>query len=271
MAEESVDITINKRKRKRKRIEEYFFITFLLPIAIIFIWQIAGDKGWLNASICPSPSRILAAFMKQIGKGSLQNNILVSLRRVVIGYTIGATLGVLVGIVTGLSRLADRILSLTFETLRPIPIIAWVPVLILWTGIGEKSKIIVIIIGSFWSVFLNAADGIRNVDKKYIEVSTIFMKSRQEVITKVVLPAALPSIFTGLRLGVGTAWISVIGAELIAASAGLGYLISYSREMSQPANMFVGVFTIGIIGCLINVLIKQLEKKALKWNVNTRG
>lgn len=271
MAEESDRNAANKKKKKHKRIDEHFAITLILPVAVIILWQVAGSRGWLNASICPSPTRIVAAFMKQIGKGSLQNNVLVSLQRVVIGYAIGAVLGVLIGIITGLSRLADRILSLTFETLRPIPIIAWVPVLILWTGIGEESKIIVIVIGSFWSVFLNAADGIRNVDKKYIEVSTIFMKSRQEVITKVVLPAALPSIFTGLRLGVGTAWISVIGAELIAASAGLGYLISYSREMSQPANMFVGVFTIGIIGCLINVLIRQLEKRALKWNVNTRG
>lgn len=257
--------------KHKKRLDQYILVSFVLPVLLIAFWEYASRKGLIRASIFPSPSKIYEAFLKQVDKGTLQKHIFVSLRRVLFGYIFGSSFGILLGILTGLSRLVNRILTLIFELLRPIPIIAWVPVLILWCGIGEETKIIVITIGSFWAVLLNTTDGIRNVDKKYIEVSTLFMKSKAEVILKVVVPAALPSIFTGLRIGVGTAWISVIGAELIAASAGLGYLISYSREMSQPASMFVGVFTIGIIGCLINILIRQIEKRVLKWNVNTRG
>jgi sulfonate transport system permease protein len=259
-----------EKGRKKKKVEDYFVIGLILPILLIIGWEVAANAGLVNQSILPGPSRILKSFIKQMKNMSLEENVLVSLQRVAIGYVIGAFFGILMGIFTGLYRLFNRIVSLGFEILRPIPVIAWVPVLILISGIGETSKIIVIVIGTFWSVFLNTSDGIRNVDKKLIEVSTIFKKRKLAVITKVILPAALPSIFTGLRLGVGTAWISVIGAELIAASSGLGFLISYSREMSQPASMFVGVFTIGLIGCLINILIRQLERHLLKWNVDVR-
>jgi sulfonate transport system permease protein len=159
-------------------------------------------------------------------------------------------------------------MSLIVGLLRPIPIVAWVPVLILWMGIGEASKVTVIAIGSFWPVLLNVTDGIRNVDVKYKEVAQVFIKPKRIELFRVILPGALPMIFTGLRISVGTAWVSVIGAELIASSSGLGYLIQYSRELSQPANMLVGVFAIGIIGLLINKLIVVIEKYALHWNRN---
>ena len=122
-------------------------------------------------------------------------------------------------------------------------------------------KIIVIAIGTFWPVLLNVVSGIRNVDKKYLEVSTIFRKSRFTTITKVVLPAAMPSIFTGLRIASGNALMGVIGAEMFAASSGLGYMVSYAREMSQPAKMLGGVFVIGVLGCLLNTAVASLEKK----------
>jgi sulfonate transport system permease protein len=260
-----------KTSRPRRRLDEYLLVSLVLPVLLIVLWEVAGKSGWLNSSIFPPPSKIFESFLKQIDKGSLQKNILVSLERVALGYLLGSVAGITLGVITGLSRLANRACLLIFELLRPIPIIAWVPVLILWTGIGEQSKIIVIAIGTFWSVLINTTDGIRNVDKKYLEVSRLFMKSRYEMIAKVILPAALPNIFTGLRIGIGAAWLSVIGAELIAASAGLGFLISYSREMSQPSAMFVGVLTIGVIGCLINIFIRTVEKKLLKWHVETRG
>jgi sulfonate transport system permease protein len=257
-------------RKERKKLDELWFVSIVIPILLILVWELASRKGLIKATILPSPSRICEAFLKQIDKGTLQKHILVSLKRVLVGYTLGAAFGIVLGTLMGLSRLVNRSLRFLTEILRPIPIIAWVPVLILWSGIGERSKIIVIAIGSFWAILINVTDGIHNVDRKYIEVSTIFMKSKPDVITKVIFPAALPSVFTGLRIGIGSAWISVIGAELIAASSGLGFLISYSRELQQPANMLVGVFTIGIIGWLINVLIRSVEKRLLKWNVNTR-
>jgi len=254
---------------KRKRdISDYFFFGLLVPLILIIAWELACQNGLIKMTILPPPSRIFDALLKQLDKGSLQKNIVVSLRRVALGYLLGASSGVVLGTMMGLFRPFERAMRFIIEILRPIPIIAWVPVLILWSGIGERSKIIVIAIGTFWSVLINVIDGIRNVDKKYIEVSTIFMKPKWKVIKMVILPAATPNIFTGLRLGVGSAWISVIAAEMIAASSGLGFLISYSRELTQPANMLVAVFVIGLIGWSINLLLRMVERRFLRWNVN---
>lgn len=252
--------------RKKKKFEDAFAVSLIIPVVLIVLWQLAANSGKINVQLFPSPAKICQAFVKSVGNGKIQANILISLKRVLIGYLYGAVLGVVIGVILGLSKKTYRLFSLLLEILRPIPIIAWVPVLIMLLGIGEISKIIVIMIGSFWSIFLNTYDGIRNVDAKYLEVSDMFMKSKTETVLRVMLPAALPSIFTGLRIGIGSAWISVIGAELIASSAGLGYMISYSREMAQPANMYVAVFIIGIIGYLINAILRTIEKKALRWN-----
>lgn len=252
--------------KKRKKLEDRFLVSLIIPLVLIILWQLAANRGTINIQLFPSPAKIGQAFVKNILNGKLQDNILISLKRVLAGYVYGAALGIAAGIFLGLSGKAYRLFSFLLEILRPIPIIAWVPVLIMLLGIGEASKIIVIMIGSFWSVFLNTYDGIRNVDGKYLEVANMFRKKKLETVLRVMLPAALPGIFTGLRVGIGSAWVSVIGAELIASSAGLGYMISYSREMAQPANMYTAVFVIGIIGYLINLLLKLMEKKALRWN-----
>ncbi len=251
---------------KKKKWEDRFLASLIIPIIFIVLWQLAANHGTINVQLFPSPARIWQAFLNSVENGKLQINILISLRRVIIGYVYGAALGISVGVILGLSKKTYRLFSFLLEILRPIPIIAWVPVLIMIFGIGEMSKIIAILIGSFWSIFLNTYDGIQNVDGKYLEVANMFMKTKYETIFRVIVPATLPSIFTGLRIGIGSAWISVIGAELIASSAGLGYMISYSREMAQPANMYVSVLIIGIIGYLINAVLKLIERKSLRWN-----
>lgn len=243
----------------------------ILPILLLILWEIASRAGIIRPTILPAPGKILSAAGNLISKGTLQTDIGISLSRVVKGYVFGAALGVTVGILMGIFPIVERILCLLTDIFRPIPIVAWVPVLILWMGIDESSKVTVIAIGTFWPVLLNVTDGIRNVDVKYKEVAFVLRKNMWITLTKVIFPAALPQIFTGLRVGVGTAWVSVIGAELIASSSGLGYLISYSRELSQPANMLVGVFSIGLIGMLINKILVQLEKHSLKWNVNLKS
>lgn len=242
--------------------------SLLIPIVILIIWEAASRAGYIRPTILPAPSGILNSAVKLIKKGTLQKDIMISLSRVAKGYVLGAALGIIVGIIMGIFPVAENLLNLVMGLLRPIPIIAWVPVLILWMGIDEASKVTVIAIGTFWPVLLNVVDGIRNVDVKYKEVAYVLLKSRRVTLLKVIFPAALPGIFTGLRVGIGTAWVSVIGAELIASSSGLGYLISYSRELSQPGNMLVGVFSIGIIGLLINNLLVALEKYSLRWNQN---
>ncbi len=238
----------------------------IVPLVLLALWEVAGWLGYIPKTILPRPSLILEATIRLIRKTTLQKDIGISLYRVIRGYLIGASLGIVVGIILGIFRSAENLLSLLLNILRPIPIIAWVPVLILWMGIGETSKVTVIAIGTFWPVLLNTIDGIHNVDKKYKEVAALFKKSRFVTLRKVVFPAAIPTIFTGLRISIGSAWISVIGAEMIASSSGLGYLISYSRELAQPASMLVGVFVIGLIGTLINSLLLLLQRKLVYWN-----
>lgn len=245
----------------------YFVLPLALPLLLIVVWEMLSKKGFIRPTILPPPSDIWLVLVDMTMSGELPKHLLVSLGRVIKGFSVGALLGLVVGVLIGLSPRVERALVLITGLLRPIPIIAWVPVLILWMGIDEASKITVIAIGSFWPVLLNVVHGIRNTDKKYVEVATILEKSRWTLLTKVVLPSALPSIFTGIRIGIGIAWMSVVGAELIAASSGVGYMIMYARELSQADVMLVGVISIGVTGLLIDFLIRTLETRLLKWNV----
>jgi sulfonate transport system permease protein len=144
--------------------------------------------------------------------------------------------------------------------------IAWIPILILLLGIDEGSKIALIAIGSFWPVLLNTSRGIKNTDKKLIEVGVMLEKSRFQMLVKVILPSAFPFIFTGIRLGVGNAWSCVVTAEVIAAATGIGYVIMYARELMQPDVLLVGVFTIGVVGLMLDAVLLRVEKKVLRWN-----
>lgn len=246
--------------KKRLKAAE-FLISLIIPVFLLIVWEVLASQGVIKETIMPRPSKIGSALWKLVLNGKLPRDIGISLRRVLVGYFTGAAFGIIFGIALGLFPKLNKLFSLLFELLRPIPIIAWVPVLILWVGIDEKSKIIVISIGTFWPVLLNVIGGIKNVDKKYLEVSAVFMKSKAETIVKVVLPAALPSIFTGLRIASGNALMGVIGAEMFAASSGLGYMVAYAREMSQPAKMLGGVFVIGILGCILNTVVNSIEKR----------
>ena len=201
-----------------------------------------------------------------VSDGTLANYVGVSLMRVFEGYLLGGGVGLVLGLILGLSRKLEAVANLFIGLLRPIPPIAWIPVLILAFGIGEESKVLVIAIGSFWSLLLNTIEGVRAADHKLIELSRVLVKDRRTVLTKIILPSAVPSIVTGARLGMSRAWGCVVTAEMIAASAGLGYLIQYARELSQPALMFVGVAMIGLIGLVIDAVMMAVQKKLTYWN-----
>jgi sulfonate transport system permease protein len=242
----------------------------LFPVLLMGIWELCSDLGVAKSTLLPSPSLIFRTFIELLLSGELFHHLSISIWRVLQGYVIGALLGIVIGILCGLFEKVEAALSLVLGFLRPIPVIAWVPVFILWMGIDEASKITVIAIGSFWPVLVNVIDGIRNVDKKYLEVARILEKNSWQILTKVIFPSALPNIFTGLRVGIGIAWMCVVGAELIAASSGIGYLIMYARELLQSDVMYVGVFSIGLTGFLIDKLLRIVERKLLKWNINNK-
>lgn len=267
MADTKSEFYVLKIKNSKVLKKTSVFLTALIvPIIILITWEYLSRNGYIKVLILPSPSDILIAYMDLIKSGRLFDNLWISISRVGQGYMVGAALGLIVGIIVGLFKRIEIAVSIVLGFLRPIPIIAWMPVLILWMGIDEGSKVAVIAIGSFWPVLINVISGIRSVDKKYLEVANIFEKNKFQILLSVVLPSALPSIFTGLRLGIGIAWMCVVGAELIASASGIGYLIMYSREMLQPDIMFAGVFSIGLIGLLIDNGLELLEKRLLKWH-----
>jgi sulfonate transport system permease protein len=233
---------------------------------LLAVWEILVRLGILNGSIFPAPSRIMESYIDMLNRGRMQKHLLISLIRVIKGFCVGSTLGLTTGIAIGLSSAIHHLLASLIGLLRPIPMVAWIPLLILWLGIDEASKVTLIAIGTFWPVLINTSRGIKNCDKKLLEVGIILEKTRFQMLTEVVLPSAFPFIFTGLRLGVGSAWTCVVTAEAIAAAAGIGYLIMYARELSQPPVMFSAVMTIAVVGLMLDVLLLRLEKHVLRWN-----
>ena len=155
--------------------------------------------------------------------------------------------------------------DLIIQVIKPIPPIAWIPLAILWFGIGEQSKVFIIFLGAFFPVIVNTIDGIRQTDQKLVEVARILEVSKGRFILQVVIPGAFPAIMTGLRVGLMVAWMCVVAAELIAASSGVGYLIMDARQLSQSDVVLVGMITIGIIGKLMDSLISQIEKRVITW------
>jgi sulfonate transport system permease protein len=250
--------------RNKRKLVDYILIV-LSPIVLIILWQVVTEKGIINGAIMPSPKKVIESFNALIDTKKYQEHFQASLIRVAIGFAIGAILGMVAGILTGLFKKIDDVVTVLFSVLRSIPTIGLIPLFILWLGIGELSKIIIIAIGSFWPILLNTQRGISGTDTKLFEVSRILQKDKLTVLLKIVLPSSLPSIFTGIRLGLSGAWRSVIAAEMIASMRGIGYMIQYAREMSQPATMFVGLLTLGIVGLALDLLVKGLEKKLIFW------
>lgn len=253
-----------KNKKKNAIINNIIFIG--TPILFLLIWYLFGAAGLLNEAILPSPARIWKAFETQLSNGKWQTNLKASVVRVLIGYIVGSFAGILVGVLTGICSKFERAVAILFGIIRSIPMMGLVPLFILWFGIGELSKVVVISIGTFWSVLLNTQHGIQGVSPKYVEVAQLFEKKTGKVLTSIIFPSAFPAIFTGLRLGISSAWKCVVAAEMLAATRGLGYAVQYAREMSRPADMFVGLLTIGIIGQAIDIIILKLQKKLIKWS-----
>ena len=246
-------------------------IPLILPVVIISVWQICSNAQLIDTRLFPSPSRIWDEFLKMYHNGTLVNHLLVSGNRVVIGFAIGGALGLVVGTLTGLFSWLNKSLSAIVGALRPIPMVAWIPLLILWLGIDEAPKITVIAVGSFWPILVNTSQGIKNVDSKYLEVGKILEKNKFQILSKIIFPASLPSVFTGIRLGISSAWNCVVTAEMIAASAGIGFMIMQGRQYYNVSQVLVGVAIIGVIGLILDEVLIFLENIVLRWNTDERN
>lgn len=243
----------------------------ILPVLLLILWQGLFAIGFIKPVTLPPPAKVIRSFAELIGNGQLLKHIGVSILRVLEGFGLAAATGLFLGIGIGLSQSLDRLTNFMIQLIKPIPPIAWIPLAILWFGIGEASKIYIIFLGAFFPVLVNVLDGIRQTDNKFIELGQVLEVSRKKFIRQIVIPGALPSVMTGLRVGLGVAWMCVVAAELIAATQGIGYLINDARQLSQPDVVLVGMITIGIIGKLMDDLLKKVEQRLVVWKVTYSG
>jgi sulfonate transport system permease protein len=242
-----------------------YILPIVLPILIVLVWFYLTEKEVIAAYLIPSPLAVMDTFLQFWTDGTLLGDTWTSVSRMLQGYSLAVVTGLTFGIIMGLFTRIDQFFAGVFNAIRVIPPLAWIPIIILWFGIGEASKVIIIFKGAFFPILLNTIQGIEGVPKGYLEVSKLMGVSKRRMLFQVIFPAALPSIFVGLRLGLGTAWMAVVAAELIASESGLGFRITQGRELSQPDVMVIGMAMIGLIGVSMDVLIKIIQKRVLSW------
>lgn len=240
--------------------------SILLLVIIAVVWSIWGTNGETNTLIMPSLKDVFQTFCTDIVDGSLLAALGISMKRVLTGYVVSVVLGIGLGIIIGLSKHMQRLTNLVIQIIRPIPPIAWIPLVILWMGIGEASKVFLIFLGGFFPVLINVTDGIRYTNKKLTEVAAVMETPRKKYITQLVIPAAMPSIFTGLKVSLGSCWTCVVAAELVASTSGIGYMISNARNFGQMDVVIVGMLSIGVVGKIMDVILNIIGKYVLAWN-----
>lgn len=218
-----------------------------------------------NVALMPSPLDVLRTGIELVQSGELQRDILASLARVMQGFAVAAVAGVTLGMAVGRSRLLEHLIDPMLELLRPIPPLAFLPMMVLWFGIGEASKISFIAYAAFFPIFTTTLEGIKYVDPLLLRAASSLGASQRDLFRHVVLPAAMPAIITGLRLGFGLSFFVIVAAEFIAADSGLGYLINDARTFFLVSQMLLGAAVIGIIGFIFNRLLRLLERRLLRW------
>lgn len=236
-----------------------------IPLLILIAWIIGSGFGFWNSYIIPPPAKVLASGKQLIVSGILFKHAAVSLYRVFAGFAIALLLALPLGILIGMNRRWVRYTEPMLEFIRHIPPLATIPMLILWFGIDETSKLTIIVLATFFPIYLNTVNGIIHCDPKLLEVGRSFGFSRGRLFWRIILPAILPYILIGMRLGLGYSWRSLIGAELIAAAAGIGYMILDAEQLSRPDVIVVGILTIGILGSVIDHAFFRLTRHFTPW------
>jgi ABC-type nitrate/sulfonate/bicarbonate transport system permease component len=243
-------------------------------LAVLLLWQalaaLNGSLQFYNPKLFPAPSDIAVAGWTLALKGDLQRDIVVSVGRVVVGFAVAAPLAILLGVLIAKVRWCETLLDPVIEALRPVPTLALLPMIILWFGIGETSKVFFIAYSCFFVIFTTTVLGVRNVDPILVRAAQSLGLSRLRIYRHVIFPSALPDVLVGLRLGLSVGFFVIVAAEFIAADTGLGYLINYSRTWFQVDNMMLGAIIIGALGLTSNYLLVALERRLFRWRATVR-
>lgn len=250
---------------------QHIWKRILLPCVILALWQWITVRGIVKPMLLPSPAKVFTAFAVMATSGELAVHLGTSLVRVLEGFALAALLGVGLGLGLGIFPLMFEIMDGLIQLIRPIPPIAWLPLSILWFGIEEGSKIFIITLGAFFPIFINVLDGIRQTEYKFVELAKVLEVPRGKFIAKVVIPGALPFIIAGLRIGLGYAWMCVVAAELSAGMKGVGYMLTDARALAQTDRVLVGMMAIGVVGKVMDSVLRAMERKIVNWKESYTG
>jgi sulfonate transport system permease protein len=241
-------------------------VPWIVPLAIVLIWQFASVAGFVPVRVLPAPSDVVLAGWKLLLSGELARNIWVSFWRASVGFVVGGGIGFAFGLANGLSQLSSNLTDTTLQMVRNVPHLALIPLVILWFGIDETAKLFLVALGVFFPIYLNTLHGIRTVDPQLIEMGRIYGMTDGELFRRVIFPSALPSIFVGVRFALGIMWLTLIVAETIASSEGIGYMTMNAREFLQTDIVLVGVLLYALLGKLADLIARGLERRFLRWN-----
>jgi sulfonate transport system permease protein len=236
----------------------------ILPVALVLAWVLATTVGDVPAYKVPSPLDVWTAGVQLAGTGQLGQYVAISVQRVLIGFAVGSVVGLVLGAVVGLSRVGEALLAPSIAAVRAVPSLAWVPLLILYLGIGEDSKITLIAIGAAFPVFTTVAGSLRHVDPHLVEAGRAYGLGPVSLFARVQLPAVLPSLVSGLRLALAQSWLFLVAAELIASSMGLGFLLSDSQANGRVDRMFLAIILLAVLGTLTDAVLNLLQKVLLR-------
>jgi len=256
--------------RSRRRPVSKGLLRLVSPAIVLVIWQLISEFGLISAQKLPPPTQVWSTAVSLVttnssAYGTLPGAMLVSLERVAAGFAAGATAGVLLALVAGLSNFGENAVDPLMQMLRTLPLFGLIPVFIVWFGIGEAPKILLIAIGTAIPLYLNTFAGIRSVDAKLAELGQVLKLRRRELITQIVLPGALPQILVGLRQSLGVGWLALVVAEQVNANAGLGFMISQATQFLRNDVIIVALLVYCGLGLVTDALVRLLERRALRW------
>jgi NitT/TauT family transport system permease protein len=246
--------------RRRDRI-----LSIASPLSLLLAWELAADAGLIDTRFFPAPSSIIAKLVEMARSGELTENVLISLQRIVLGFLIGGVPAIVIGIAMGIWRPVRALVDPLIVATYPIPKSSLLPLILLIFGLGEMSKVMMVAIGVFYPMAINATAGVLQINEIYLDVGKSFKASPWDTFRTIALPGALPFIMTGVKLGAGLALILIAVAEMVGAKSGIGYMIWSAWETFAVAKMYVGLFVIALIGFAISLLLNEIERRVIRW------
>nr|WP_246207674.1 ABC transporter permease subunit [Bradyrhizobium rifense] len=243
-------------------------LSWLAPVALVIVWEWLAQAGWLSPQVLPAPSKVIRTAFKLATTGTLLNDLGVSLLRAAAGFAIGSVVGAVLGTLVGFSRIAEAAIDRSVQMIRAVPFLAVLPLVIVWLGVGETQKIFLVALGVTLPIYINTVLGIRQVDPKLLELGRVQGLSSIELIRRIILPGALPSILTGVRYALATAWLALVVAETIGAQSGIGFLAMDAREFLRTDVIVLTIVIYALIGVAADSIARFLERRLLAWHPN---